>query len=252
MHRKLKPPCNIERISELSKEKFFKFLGFRMDEHLTWKYHIEHVKNKMSSANYALAITKKQFPLRVKKLMYHALAQSHIEYGLPIWYNEKAKQVISKIQKKLIRNLCNAKYNEHCTPLLAKSNILSPTDLHELAVIRLIKKARMGKAPQRIRDIFKTEDNFRPQRYPNNIRLNYNMHSSKVGYTMPKIWNRLSEELKDDDSSIKKTLTKTKCNFLQKYSQFTCKKTRTSSVHKCEQWEREKGERKRKGEEKVR
>ena len=156
--------------------------------------------------------------------MYYGLAQSHIEYGLPIWFNEKAKKSITKIQKKLVRNLCNAKYNEHSTPLLAKSNILQPSDLHELTIIRLIKKARVKLAPSRICSIFRTEDSGRPQRYPNNITLQYNMPQSKTRYTMPKIWNKLAEDLKSNRTSVKATLKETKKGFVTKYSQFVCNK----------------------------
>ena len=34
---------SIERISETSTDKSIKFLGVVMDEHLSWRYHIEHV-----------------------------------------------------------------------------------------------------------------------------------------------------------------------------------------------------------------
>ena len=99
----------IEKISHTSKEKFFKFLGFIMDEKLTWEFHTAHVLKKLNAANYALAITKRQFPFHAKKLMYFGLAQSHLEYGMPIWFNDKICKKITSIQKKMIRNINNSK-----------------------------------------------------------------------------------------------------------------------------------------------
>ena len=45
----------IKRIGEGCKEKFFKFVGVHLDEHLTWQYHVNHVRGKAASANYALS-----------------------------------------------------------------------------------------------------------------------------------------------------------------------------------------------------
>ena len=41
----------IKEISENSNEQYFKFLGFRMDNKLKWKHHIQHVTNKLSTTN---------------------------------------------------------------------------------------------------------------------------------------------------------------------------------------------------------
>ena len=45
----------IERIEKGCKEEFFKFVGIRLDEFLTWDYHSKHICNKISSANFALS-----------------------------------------------------------------------------------------------------------------------------------------------------------------------------------------------------
>ena len=135
---------NVIEISEENEEKFFKFLGFRMDNKLTWKHHIQHVKTKLSTANYILATVKNSFPKQIKKLIYMALGQSHIEYGLPIWYNQKAT-ILEKTQKKIIRNICNTKYNAHTSKLFAENSILKITKLYELSTLRLIKKPLINK-----------------------------------------------------------------------------------------------------------
>ena len=63
-----------------------------------------------------------------------ALGQSHIEYGLLIWNNQKT-QHLEKTQKKILRNICNIKYNAHTSQLFAENNILKINDLHQIAAL---------------------------------------------------------------------------------------------------------------------
>ena len=93
----------------------------------------------MNRANYIIASIKNIFPKKIKKQIYMALGQSHIEYGLPIWNNQKT-QHLEKTQKKILCNICNTKYNAHTSQLFAENNILKINDLHQKAALRLIKK----------------------------------------------------------------------------------------------------------------
>ena len=72
----------IERIGEDCKEKFFKFVGVHLDEHLTWQYHINHVRGKAASANYALSKLRNLLPMNVKYTIYNSLFRSHIKWQL--------------------------------------------------------------------------------------------------------------------------------------------------------------------------
>ena len=49
------------------KEKAFKFLGFWIDNKLSWKHHINHILNKMKTANYILTRTKHLFNKKNQK-----------------------------------------------------------------------------------------------------------------------------------------------------------------------------------------
>ena len=222
---------NIKRVSPEQDEKFFKFLGFRLEDTLTWEEHSKHVLNKLNTANYILATTKKQLPTEIKKLIYLGLAQSHMEYGITIWFNKKFALKASKTQKKLVRNISNATYNAHSAPLLYKQRILNPENLFELAVCRTIKKAKMKKAPSRIMNIFNpTEAHIRPQRFPNNLKLDFNAQEKRIGYEMPKIWNTLPEELKSENTSINEFINVIKGNMLEIYKEDICTNT---NCHAC-------------------
>ena len=88
---------DIERIGFGCRDEHFKFVGMKMDEYLTWDFHIKHIENKVSSANFALNRTKNLLPVNVRKLIYNSLVKSHIEYGI-IAYGGVEKRRLNKIK----------------------------------------------------------------------------------------------------------------------------------------------------------
>ena len=133
--------------------------------------------------------------------------------------------------EKLIRNIANAAYNAHSAPLLYEHKILNPENLFEFAVCRAIKKAKISEAPTRIMNIFNpNEEHVRPQRYPNNLKLDFDAQEKRIGYEMPKIWNSLSEELKSESMNLKAFLKRTKEDMLEFYKQDICTK---DNCHAC-------------------
>ena len=213
----------VQRISKNSEEKYFKFLGFKLEEDLKWETHSKDVLNKLNTANYIMAATKNKLPTEIKKLIYFGMAQAHLEYGIPIWFNKKFEKNAIKIQKKIIRNITNKKYNAHTSPLLYELNLLKPQELFEVASCRAIKKAMINAAPVRIREIFQTNTSTgRPLRFPNNMKLDYNNQGKRIGYEMKKLWNNLPEELKNDNTSIKQFTKICKEMHLKKYKNYIC------------------------------
>ena len=212
----------IKNISNDDDEKYFKFLGFRMDNKLTWKHHTKHIKNKLSTANYILSASKNKFTSEIKKLLYSAIGQSHLEYGLPIWYNTQCSKEITKIQKKAIRNINNAKYNAHTDKLFAASRILKFNDLFEIAIVRSIRKTHKKQTPIQIQKIYSTHETDRPQRYPNNIQIAPN--KGRIFHDIPKIWNNLPEQHKSINTSTKTTIKALKDNIFETYNNFECNK----------------------------
>ena len=75
----------LERIGLDCKDKYFKFVGLRFDEFLTWEYQVDHISRKLASGNFAINSTKKLLPKKVKMLIYNSLVKSHLEYGIVAW-----------------------------------------------------------------------------------------------------------------------------------------------------------------------
>ena len=60
---------------------YFKFVGIKLDEFLTFEHHIDHVSNKIAGATFALRQIENVLPLRIRELVYGSLIKSYIEYG---------------------------------------------------------------------------------------------------------------------------------------------------------------------------
>ena len=93
----------VDRIGSDCKEKYFKFVGHRLDEFLSWDHHINHVQGKLSSANFAIGSAKNFLSLNHRKLLYDSLFRSHLEFGILDWGGVKQSKMerIIKLQKKM-------------------------------------------------------------------------------------------------------------------------------------------------------
>ena len=68
------------------------------DEHLTWKYHITMITNKLSKVIGILNRLKNIYSQQGQHSIYNALFfLSHITYGLLLWGNQVEQ--VSKLQK---------------------------------------------------------------------------------------------------------------------------------------------------------
>ena len=121
----------IDRIGVNCKEKYFKFVGHRLDEFLSWQYHINHVKGKLSSGNYAISQTKHFLPKHIRMTLYNSLCRPHMEFGIIGWAGTKTTQLkgITQVQKKCVRNVAGKGYRSHTDPIFSKLGILKFTDL---------------------------------------------------------------------------------------------------------------------------
>ena len=103
-----------------------KFLGFLLDQHLSWKYHLNHVATKVSKP--IGIISKACFFLSSKSLLslYYTLVYSYPNYCNIAWcltYPSKLNRILY-LQKRIVRIICGAEYLAHTAPLFRTLNIL--------------------------------------------------------------------------------------------------------------------------------
>ena len=75
----------IERCWEGGNEKFFKLVGIRLDEGLTYRYQIAHVRQKVAQSLSLIIRSKAFLSYRAKLLLYSSLIKSQLTYCVSIW-----------------------------------------------------------------------------------------------------------------------------------------------------------------------
>ena len=213
----------LERIGNSCKDKFYKFVGIKLDEFLGWDYHISHVSNKISSGNFVLNQCKNILPLSIRKLIYNSLIKSHLEYGILAWgacNNTKLKKIKST-QKKCVCNLLNKKISAHLNPLLSRLEILKFDDLLSLNASSFMYMHNRSQLPESFYGMFT------PLSVPNRTN-NYRLERVKYKAleSFPKVycikaWNSLSLDIKNSES-LNSFKNKKKHNILQSYKSFNC------------------------------
>ena len=129
----------IERCWEGGSEPYFKLVGIRLDEGLTYRYQINHVRQKIAQSLSLIARSKSYLSTKAKILLYNSLIESHLLYGVSIWggtYPTYLKKLIS-LQKKALRVVVGAPYNAHTEPIFARLKLLQFNDLYKLSLLKL-------------------------------------------------------------------------------------------------------------------
>ena len=216
----------IERIGSDCTNKFFKFVGLYLDEHLSWEHQVQQVHSKLSSGNYAINSAKNFLPLHIRKNIYNSLFRSHLEYGILAWGGIKSNKLkgIIGLQKKCVRNVANKKRLSHTDPIFSSLKILKFEDLVIYNSIIFMHKFAFGLQPSTFNNMFHPlGTNNRTGNY-RLIKYNAVFFDHFPSIYLPKIWNEYSSSIKHcttitslksllSDKLIYKYKTEESCNF---------------------------------------
>ena len=130
----------IERVTE------FNFLGTVIDESLTWNSHIQKISSKIARVIGVLNRLKRFLPCNILKLIYSALIQPHLNFGVLLW-GINTKRIL-KLQKWAMRAITSSKYNAHADPLFKRLNILKIDDIYKLSALKFYYKYSKDQLPR--------------------------------------------------------------------------------------------------------
>ena len=91
------PSIKIENTT-VERVKTFNFLGFTIDEHLSWKDHIAKISSKIGRVIGVMSKLKRIIPVHSLKLMYNSLIIPHLNYGITLWGHKASN--LNRLQKK--------------------------------------------------------------------------------------------------------------------------------------------------------
>jgi hypothetical protein len=190
---------NLNRIGNDQPEKVIKFLGIHMDQNLTWKYHINTIKSKISRSLFALNRVKNILPHDILKSLYFSLVQSHLIYGIQAWGSTIHINKLETIQKRAIRIINNKVYNSHTEPLFRQNEILKVRDLYKFQNALFAHDYKHNIIPHSFQTYFTEHNqNITNSRNPDHIfRLIPRTKFSSLlpVHQVPIIWNSLGNDM---------------------------------------------------------
>jgi len=132
-----------------------KYLGIIIDEHLTFKNHINIMNAKLKRANNLLALSRHYLPPNLLKQIYYSHFHTHLDYGCQVWGQTSA--AISQtaiLQKKAIRLMSFAPIDAPSSPLFKNLNILKLNDLITTNNIMFVHKTLNNLSPSHFNNFF--------------------------------------------------------------------------------------------------
>ena len=111
-----------------------KFLGLHIDEHLTFRCHVDHVVKKISKSVGLLFKLNYYLPQHILVTLYNTLILPYLNYGVVIWHNA-CTTVLNRVvvsQKRAIRAICQLEFNAHTNDYFKNLNILKFSDLFKI------------------------------------------------------------------------------------------------------------------------
>ena len=189
----------ITQIKSTGREKSIKFLGIHFDEHMTWKFHIQHINNKISRTLFALNKAKHFLPKLALHTLYYSLVHSQFLYGITAWgsaIHNNTNNKMFKLQKRAIRIINKTTYRAHTDPLFKTCKILKLQDIYALQSILFMQSYETNTLPASFDNMFKHNSDIHPHihtRQSSNIYINTpknNFIQNLPNFLIPKMWNK--------------------------------------------------------------
>jgi len=142
--------------TKLEPKSEIKYLGLIIDEHLTFKGHINIMNSKLKRANNLLALSRHYLPSSLLKQVYYAQFHSHLSYGCQVWGLRPASinQTII-LQKKAIRLMSFSHKYAPTNPIFKDLQVLQLEDLITSNNINFVHKTLTNASPSHFNNFYK-------------------------------------------------------------------------------------------------
>ena len=186
---------------EIDRVNAFKFLGVTVDQNLSWKNHIDHLRKKCCSSIGILHKVNKFLPESALLSLYYTLVLSHFNYGISTWSSASNvhKNKLHIIQKRALRAVSNSNFRSHSNPLFIKYNQLKVFDLCNLNIGTFMYNYCNNLLPSAFNDMFNSNNhnyntrNASDFKYP---KIRTELGRKSISYQGVKIWNEIPKYIK--------------------------------------------------------
>lgn len=218
----------------ISNNENVKYLGLYIDSRLKFNYHISITSCRISRM-IGTFWKSPELDVKTKKILYHSLVESYLNYGILIWASEFSKNLMTdtnydripcnlkkiiSVQNKIIRAICrkpkfdkNTQTYTKSTPLYNQLKVLRLKELYLYNLGILVYEYYYNNdSPKLITEKFKKQNTPQNTR-SNNLNLNYDVPKYIKSYGKPSIagsilWNSLPNDIKmiDKKNTFKQKL----------------------------------------------
>lgn len=110
-----------------------RFLGVIVDKKMNFKLHIQTINNKISKSCGIFYKIKGNMPTSTRLMYYNSFILPYLTFNIIHWgnTNETHLNPLYLTQKRIVRNLGDAGYSDHTTPLFFRFKILKLHDLYK-------------------------------------------------------------------------------------------------------------------------
>ena len=218
----------------IEQKRYVKYLGLLVDEHLTWKEHINAISKKMSRSIGIITLLRPCMETKLLVNLYYSLVYSHIIYGIQVWGNASQGELgkIKVLQNKAVRVISKVQYFQiygqtpgplpSTNPLYKNLEILKLDDIFKFYIVKFVFQCLAQQTPSNFHRWFKINDEVHQHRTTSNveiIRENYfdigAVNPAKILHTKqsnllnyggkslqvigPILWNDLPSDIRNED-----------------------------------------------------
>ena len=182
-----------------------KFLGVYIDQHLTWKTHVNFTAAKISKSVGLLYKAKYYLPSKSLLTLYYALIYPYLTYCNLIWASTYVTnlQRIYLLQKRAVRAISKADYKASSKPLFANLKILDVFSIYSLQVSSFMYLYHNDALPIAFNQIRFFQTGNQIHQYSTSYSDFYRPHSCRTNikkfsilFQGPRIWNSLPSNIK--------------------------------------------------------
>lgn len=177
----------IERVDSI------RYLGLTIDKHMTWKQHIYELCKKLRKLSYHFKLLKGFCDRKLLRLLYFALVQSVIEYGISAWgaaYPSILRNV-EVTQKSIIKVILEKPRDYPTNEIFKDFQVLPIKKLFHMSVF-----LEYNKRPKSLFDHnYRTRNNV--SKHLRYVRCKTKLYKSQGKVIYPKLYNNLPSDIRD-------------------------------------------------------
>ena len=196
----------IEKVSSI------RFLGVIINENLSWKEHMNMIKQKIRSSLGSIMRVKPCLTTKAMLILYNLLLLSHLRYCITNWcFGNRIKiNQLQRICNKFIRAMYGIKRRGCVKNVMIKNELLNIQQLYESKIAILMYKFQKRTLPIPIQQLFQLKPCQIKTRSDSQIIsscFRTAICQQSIKFIGPKIWNTLPQEIQNFQKQTKNLLS---------------------------------------------